>query len=409
MTLKVEDPTKRKKWKKLRIAEVSTVDRGGHQMANILIARDDGQQEQKVTFFDKLMGAFRKQDDKVERGDTEQQPMTTTEILQARKAREEMYRVQSAFEESMWRILSCSKGKEQVSMLRKTVDEFGTEMETAFERSGAKDSDESMERIGHSLREVAEVLAKNAEGDELPRTEIERIERVLDPKNKPEGSGTSQEKNMTVKIEDVLRKLTDDERKVLEAELAKNKTEAKTADPVETIQRAANEGKLDPEIKSAFGVLTEQMKTLTTEIQRGNDANKQMVDRVARLEKEREDTALETAAAQYVSAGFPKDKVIDVLRSGGEAAKAILDAAKTRVDAANAKLFEEVGVAGTFERIGGTEGSASEEIERAAKDLLVKDDKGEFKGSIGMARDHVRQTKPDLAKRERSEMQRGAH
>jgi hypothetical protein len=395
--VKQEDPSKRKRFNKLTLRDISVVKSGGHQNAKILITRTE--EEAPVSFLKQIMALFVASSPTpgvvVERSDGE--APTTSEILRVNEMRRNMMQVNGAFEESMWRIMNNCKGKDLVDKMKRSVEEYGAEMDMALskvENLRRFITDDEVRALGKSLLTVSEQLAKVDDGAELSPTAVQEIQRSLKPPAQPEQTrGTldkpdnaninTKENPMTLK--EALAKATPAEIE----ELKRSLTVTPSTKTPEEILRGAT-AQLDPEVKKSIDAVLARNEELTRN-------TTTLVERLDRLEKERDDSLVKDKAKEFLSV-MAEDKAIELVRSNNTT---LIEIARERVKEKKA-LHESL----TRERgnsnppVGSVEAStAGEEIERKAKALMAE--KPSDFSTLAEARVAVRNANPDLAKAER--------
>lgn len=395
--LRQEDPTKRKKFNKLTLRDISVVKEGGHQNAQILIKRSA--EEAPVSFMTRLIALFaatstppasetmkRSYDD-----DAKEAP-TTSEILRVNEMRTNMMRVNNAFEESMWRIMGSCKGKDLVVKMKRSVEEYGNEMDSALSKAEELKrfiSDDEVRALGKSLLTVSEHLAKLDDGGELPTNAVQEIQRSLAPANNrdtvvstPATSPPVKENPMSLK--EALAKATPAEIEELKRSLS---GAAPVAPKAEEILRAAQ---LDPEVKKSLDTVLARNEELARN-------NVTLVERLDRLEKERDDAVTRTKAKEFLTI-MNEEKAMELVRSGNAT---LLDIAREQAKTKKTlheSLTRERGAANPV--VSGEASGAGEEIERKAK-VLMTEKPADYR-TMAEARAHVRETNPDLASAERA-------
>lgn len=408
MTVKQEDPNRRKFFRSLSFKEVSPVTRGGHQNAKIAIVRNNPETPMSTrtpTFLERLSSIFSKE--KLTRGDSsEMEAPTTAEILRKREVTEKMYRVQGAFEESIWRIMNHCKGKELVKRLKTSVDEYGDAMERLFSETEGKEDmkrsmDEAAESFTRSLLAVAEVVANHDDSSTgLTPNEVERIERVLDPKHKPSPSQphgdtvdppNNQEPPMFKTLAEALKAATPAEMAELKRTLVDTPATEKPPAPEELLRNALPEDKRP---------LLDGLLQRITAVESNNGT---LVERLAKLEDEKTLEIHRAAAKEFVPF-IDEEAALELVRSGNtkliEANRKAMKAMATKSTVQRDDLLRERGSA-TMNANSADGGGAFEEINREAKTLMAEKP-AEFP-TMAEAREHVRNTKPELRQRETEE------
>lgn len=400
---KPEDTKRLKKFNRLRFGDVSAVTKGGHQGASIAIKRNLNTPEKPMTFLEKLAALIKPpaadvKVEEVKRGsDGDDDSPTTGDILRARAVKEHLYRVSSAFEESMWRIMSNCKGKDLVTKLKRSADEYGDEMDKVFTEHSIARADADIDAMGKRLLNIATVVTKEALAD----ADIEEIKRNLDPKNdktahdierratievKPTPAPSTKESDMS--LAEAMKKATPAEIEELKRSLGIAVVEKPAVtDPVEILRNLANATDAKA-VKAVEDIVALQKKS--------DENTAILVARLDALEKDKKD-AVDIEAAKEFMPFLKQEDALTLVRSGNDALKATTRGLIERSKVPN--LLGERGSNGPGNT--GSGGSAAIEIQRKAAELVAKEP-AKY-GTVAEARDAVRSAEPALAKQERDE------
>lgn len=348
MTLPKEDPTRRKRFKKLKLTEGSAVTRGGNQFANVLIVRESEPEEEAQvaeepkSFFSSVLGLFRKEEEVTRGGDKDDSPLTTSEILQQREMTEKIGRIESSFYTSLYRILYSCKGKEQIEKLQRTVKEFGSEMEKAIpevtqavdrmaddgamkkkkkaKKSGAEEDeeekDEIAEEVKKSVKRFADITRIVFESEDiLTEAQVESIARLI-----PEEftSGREDGQGGEMKLQDALALVTDPAAKeAIQRALEGNGDAAAETPKVEDVIRT-----LDDNSAKVVQSVVEQNRALESTVE-------SLTRRLEDIEKRDEQARIERVAEEF--RGLKEDHA-EVIRAISDAAKVGEDTEKLVVE-----------------------------------------------------------------------------
>lgn len=377
---KPEDTTRLKRVKKVIFNEISGVDQGGCQGAEIKLMRDNETLWQKFT---RTMGFKR-----LHEGTP---PVTVKEIMDADAKRIKANELEMAFNESMWRILNGYTGSEQIALLKKTVAEFAAESEEMAE----------LQRIAFDIGS----MLHDVEVADLPPMVVEKIQRALKPQENPE----TEEAEMPKKAEDILGAMTDEDREALTRHFAPAAAPAPEV-PVEPL--AVTPAAVAPVTPAAVApapvevsapVVVPEAPT-NTEVM---DALTSLTRSVAALAEKTETDELTVIARKYKGVGRTHAELVSDLREAKEAGegpyKTMIASLDRSHDAAKlvekSALFGEIGASGAQQFA--DPDSVTAKVDKEAAEVFKRGDAT----SLEIARAELFKQNPDLRRAYQAEDQ----